>query len=176
MLVPIMLAPDEPSESPPPTSIWTTPHVDNTDPAFQQYQVARKASVRSQPCRSTCSSDTFTTVTSHSSYTTSSEALSFPNVRAPIGHSLRLLYKEGHTYTLTPQVEEILGYVSRIGSLVNRYKISLGHDSEGFWLESDEEEALGKAKDRERKGDVRLLNEVMEEGQKLMLAVRIFLP
>lgn len=66
--------------------------------------------------------------------------------------------------------------MSRIGSLINRYKISLGHDSEGFWLESDEEEALGKAKDRERKGDVRLLNEVMEEGQKLMLAVSISLP
>ncbi|KAF8468190.1 hypothetical protein BDZ91DRAFT_793049 [Kalaharituber pfeilii] len=46
----------------------------------------------------------------------------YHDINRPITKSLRALCMSGNTYTLTPHVEDILRYVSIIGSHINRFK------------------------------------------------------
>lgn len=119
------------------------------------------------------------------------------NANGAPGPSLRMLCVNGQTYTLTPQVEEIFKCVTRVGTLLTRYKRIVesksNRDSEtgqgSNWnvfsmFDSDDEAGpassidkyKGKLRARAERASLgeqssRILSEAFEEAKKLLLTV-----
>lgn len=143
-----------------PRSIWEQAYVDQDDPQYKRFSMAAEyASTIDSSSSADAGARGRSDSQNSSIYSRDSDGITF---RAPIGTTLRSLYTKGHTYTLTPQIEEILSSLSTIGAELNRYHCTLqnGVNDWGNFCPDADTKSPGKH-----------LDEVWECSKKLLLTV-----
>lgn len=141
-----------------PRSIWEQAYVDQDDPQYKRFSMAAEYA-STNGSSSSAGAHRRSDSQASSVYSRDSDGITF---RAPIGTTLRSLYTKGHTYTLTPQVEEILSSLSTIGTELNKYRSALQNGVNDWG---------NVCPDADTKDPGKHLDEVWESCKKLLLTV-----